>query len=255
MRSGFSLILALLLLVFIAAPAAALTSCSLSGNYAVSATILAGEVDYQFSGHFTFAPPNSCNEGMPGIVQIQAEYMPVGSTSPARIQTTVPYLVDQFGHVSIAEGALDGFLGGMAEGVANSFLWVAGPSFAQQGILLVGVATRGDLIGSAGPPGPQGPQGLQGLTGATGSQGPAGSTGPAGPQGATGPAGTTGATGPTGPQGPVGLTFRDAWVSTTAYVVSDAVTLWRRDVDGDREQHERHARLGCDEVVEAGGEG
>src|SRR5256885_3175559 len=31
-------------------------------------------------------------------------------------------------------------------------------------------------------------------------------------------------TGAAGPQGPAGLTFRDAWVSTTAYVVHDAVT-------------------------------
>jgi len=208
MRFRLSLIFSLLMLLMVAEPAAAFTSCALQGDYAVSASILARDVNLQLSGYFTFARPNSCNAGA-GIVQIEVEYMPVGSTSPARIQTTVPYFVDQFGHVSIAGGALDGFLGGMAEGVANSFVWVAGPSLAQQGILLAGVATRADLIGSAGPPGPQGPAGPTGATGATG------------PTGATG---ATGATGPTGPQGPAGLTFHDAWVNTTAYVVSAAVT-------------------------------
>ncbi len=45
-----------------------------------------------------------------------------------------------------------------------------------------------------------------------------------GTQGDTGATGATGATGPTGPTGPRGLTWRGAWVSTTAYATDDGVS-------------------------------
>ena len=58
------------------------------------------------------------------------------------------------------------------------------------------------VFNSTGPQGPPGPQGLEG------------------PQGPFGPMGPVG---PTGPQGPVGVNNRGAWVSTTAYNVTDSV--------------------------------
>ncbi|MGB9104952.1 MAG: DNRLRE domain-containing protein [Terriglobales bacterium] len=57
--------------------------------------------------------------------------------------------------------------------------------------------------GATGPIGPQGPQGVAGLTGLTGPTGP---------------------TGPQGPKGDLGLKFKGAWGSTSAYAVGDVVT-------------------------------
>ncbi len=63
-------------------------------------------------------------------------------------------------------------------------------------------------------------QGTPGVAGGTGPAGPIGVTGPAGPAGATG---STGATGATGAPGPQGVTFRQTWNGSTAYLIGDAV--------------------------------
>ena len=55
-----------------------------------------------------------------------------------------------------------------------------------------------------------------------GGVGPKGDQGNAGATGSTGPAGSTG---PTGPAGPTGITWRGPWLSTTNYVLRDAVSF------------------------------
>jgi hypothetical protein len=100
--------------------------------------------------------------------------------------------------------------------------------------LASGVAVSGPTgpAGATGATGTQGPIGLTGLTGATGATGatgPAGAQGIQGLTGATGAQGSIGLTGATGAQGPQGvagakgLTWRDAWSTSTSYVTDDAV--------------------------------
>lgn len=74
-----------------------------------------------------------------------------------------------------------------------------------------------------GPQGPAGPQGIQGIQGVQGIQGETGPQGPQGLKGDTGLQGPQGPQGEVGPIAPAGLTWREAWSNTTAYVANDAV--------------------------------
>jgi hypothetical protein len=92
------------------------------------------------------------------------------------------------------------------------------------------IGLRGPIgpIGPDGPEGPQGDQGLVGPAGPMGLEGPVGDVGPEGPAGTAGTPGPEGPEGPPGEQGPQGadgtsFVWRRNWVSTTNYVIRDAV--------------------------------
>ena len=115
-----------------------------------------------------------------------------------------------------------------ANGGANWDLLAQKGDVGPQGV----PGAKGDpgTTGATGPTGPQGPKGDPGANGATGPQGIPGVAGPKGDAGLTGATGTTGGTGPQGiqgaggPKGDTGIIWRGTWLSTSNYVVSDAVS-------------------------------
>jgi len=230
----------------LAAADGAITSCALEGLYVGSAAIDAPPTA-QFMGYFSFKPPSNCADGVSGTASIYGSLLQFGNPTPIPFEfANFPYHVNADGVLTMTfspELVVLGMLGHFSENLAESFIYAASEATTPV-IRFAGTAVRRDVVTTAGydsendpgtTPGPQGPPGPPGVTGPQGPPGPngptgaAGAAGPAGPQGLqgdsgpAGPQGPAGPTGATGPQGPVGMTFQNAWVNTTAYVVNDVV--------------------------------
>ncbi len=163
------------------------TTCTVTGEYAMAATLLNAPGPGPATGTLVFTPPGTCTAGAVGSVTLALNIttafgvVPYAATLPYTVQNTV---------VTIGGGLLIGSTSGTVGDVASTVQLTGGG-----GLLLAGSLAR-RTIDALGPPGPQGPAGPDG---ATGPAGPAGPTGPTGATGATGPTGATGATGPAGP--------------------------------------------------------
>lgn len=219
-RSGS--IMLLLGALLLPGPAVAETnSCLLDGVYVLSGAVSAAPID-QVLGSLTFHSPAGCSGvGTVDVVDNMAALGEVGSI-PLHL-VGIQYVVESDHTVTIelAQGiVLQGRLGLIRGNLAHAITFVA-DAVASANVHFSGVATRVDADQLGGPQGPQGPPGPAIPPGIPGVPGPQGLPGPPGVQGPTGPAGPKGDPGPTGP---VGITFRDAWNTSTAYVVNDGVT-------------------------------
>jgi len=201
--------------LFLASPAdAQLTTCAVSGEYVIGATMLSSPGPGQIGGTFVFTPPATCVAGATGSVTLSV-YLTTPTSPTTILQATEPYeLIGD--RVMIGNGLLIAGVSGVSGGFVSSMA-VNGTGT----LVLAGTMVRrtiDELVGPPGPTGPTGPLGPTGPTGAastvpgpTGPTGAAGATGATGPTGAastvpgpTGPTGATGAAGPTGPTGPTG---------------------------------------------------
>lgn len=177
------------------------TSCLLTGEYVVAASVAEATGPAQMGGTFTFTPPSVCTPGAAGTVAIDVLWQPrVGPIGT--YQVTVPYSVNGT-LVSIGPNLVIGGLSGISNGLATSVSIIGGQAQTSLGTILAGTLVKrvSPAMGGTGPTGPTGPEGPMG---ATGDVGPAGVPGTTGAAGVTGPAGLAGATGSTGPAGPTG---------------------------------------------------
>ena len=199
---------------------AQVTTCAISGEFVLAATLVSPPGPGQVGGSLVFVPPPSCVPGAIGSVTINVRLTTPGNPTQI-LQTTEPYRLDGT-VVTIGNGLLYTGISGVSGGVVTSMALNGGAAN-----LVAGTMVRRTIDGVSGPAGPTGPTGSAGAPGATGPPGSSGPPGPAGPSGATGspgPPGPTGATGagvpgptgatgaastvpgPTGPTGPTGTT-------------------------------------------------
>jgi hypothetical protein len=199
-----------------AGPAQAqVTTCSVSGQYALTASLFYPDGPYQLGGVVQFTPPSTCAVDAVGTAEIDVVYTARAGGPYFSYRDTVPYRFDGT-LLRLNEGLAVGALSGIADGIANTIVIVAGESERSFGHALAGTMVRQITVGAPGPPGPAGPQGpvgpagpsgppgADGPPGPPGAIGPAGPPGPAGPSGAAGPPGPAGAAGPAGPPGAAG---------------------------------------------------
>lgn len=102
--------------------------------------------------------------------------------------------------------------------------WIVGASYLKDDAVAYQGSSYIAVTSTTATPGSTADWEVLARQGSQGTAGPAGQRGPAGSPGAAGSTGATGETGATGAQGPAGLTWTGAWSSTTAYVVTDAVS-------------------------------
>lgn len=146
MRSRVGVLLSLVLLLVLAGPAGAQTSCVLTGLYVMSSAVILPDSGAQLAGTLTFSPPGSCVSGASGTVAFDLEALLIGSSSPIALSGTLAYLVDATGGVTIGDQSapdLTGFVGNLADSVANSVVLVADAGMV--GLRIGGVAVRKDL--------------------------------------------------------------------------------------------------------------
>jgi len=196
---------------------AQVTTCAVSGQYAVTASLFYPDGPYQLGGIIAFSPPASCAVDAIGTARIDVVFAARNGGPYFSYRETVPYRFDGT-YLRLGNDLAVGALSGLADGVANAIVIVAGDQERAFGHALAGTMVRQTVAGSGtpgptgpagpvgpiGPPGVDGPPGPAGPTGAQGAAGPIGPTGPPGADGAVGPAGPTGAAGPVGPAGPAG---------------------------------------------------
>jgi hypothetical protein len=119
----------------------AITTCALTGVYALTAS-LGFQGAAQFSGQLAFTPPASCVAGASGTAQLQTSILLAGNPTPVPFTTSLPYSVDASGGVAIGPGLFRGSVGGVAgTGIANSLVFEADPALGP-GIRLAGTAVR-----------------------------------------------------------------------------------------------------------------
>jgi hypothetical protein len=126
----------------------AITTCALTGVYALTAS-LGFQGPAQFSGQLAFTPSASCVPGADGTAQLQLSILLAGNPTPLPFTTSLPYSVDASGGVLIGPGLFRGHVGGVAgTGIANSLVFEADPAIGP-GIRLAGTAARVDLAPDA----------------------------------------------------------------------------------------------------------
>jgi hypothetical protein len=191
------------------------TTCAVEGSYALTASLFYPDGPYQLGGVVVFTPPPICTVNAVGTAAIDVVYTARAGGPYISYRDTVPYRFDG-ALLYLNDGLAVGALSGIADGVANTIVIVAGSYERTVGHALAGTMVRQAAVGVQGPRGPAGPQGPPGPTGpqgqlgpmgppgTDGAPGPPGPAGPAGPQGAAGPQGPQGAPGPSGPVGPAG---------------------------------------------------
>ena len=202
---------------------AQVSTCDVSGEYLLAATLLSSPGPAQAGGTFIFTPPAGCGPGMAGTVAIDVAIR-TGNGVQQVYQSTESYRVDG-AVMTIGNGLIYAGVSGVVGNVPTAMPINGGGALLVAGTLLkrsyagangatgaTGATgpTGATGAGVEGPTGAAGPTGATGLAGATGPAGPTGATGAgvAGPTGAAGPAGATGtagAAGPTGPPGPTGI--------------------------------------------------
>ena len=197
---------ALVAFASIATPVQAqVTTCAVSGQYSVTASLFYPEGPYQLGGIVDFSPPASCAVNAIGTARIDVVFTARGGTPYFSYRETVPYRFDGT-FLQLGDDLAVGALSGLTDGIANAVVIVAGDQQFAFGRALAGTMVRQTMAGSGtpGPTGPAGPQGPVGPAGPSGSDGPTGPAGPVGPLGPTGPPGADGTVGPVGPAGAAG---------------------------------------------------
>jgi hypothetical protein len=129
----------------------ALTSCALSGVYALAAALSFDPSDGQFSGQFTFSPPGGCAPGAPGTVQLDLSVLFVGSATPIPFAGSFPYTVDAAGRLTIGSSLIAGQVGGVAADsvIANDVVFEADPGITPT-TRFAGTAVRVALAAPSG---------------------------------------------------------------------------------------------------------
>lgn len=182
-----------------------MTTCAVSGHYALTASLFYPDGPYQLGGVVVFTPPATCAVNAVGTADIDVVFAARAGGPYLAFRETVPYRFDGT-LLRLNEGLAVGALSGISEGIANAIVIIAGDDERALGHALAGTMVRQSSFGAAGPAGPPGPAGPAGPLGPPGAVGPAGADGPTGPIGPAGPAGPAGSPGPAGPVGATGAT-------------------------------------------------
>jgi hypothetical protein len=143
---------------------AQVTTCTVSGQYALTASLFYPEGPYQLGGVVVFTPPATCSINAVGTAVIDAVYAARSGGPYLSYRETVPYRFDgTFLHLN--EGLAIGALSGIADGVANAIVIIAGDDERSVGHALAGTMVRQAAFGAPGPQGPPAPPGLPARSG------------------------------------------------------------------------------------------
>jgi hypothetical protein len=123
---------------------AAITSCALTGTYALSAAATF-DAEAQLSGQFIFTPPGTCAADAVGTVHVNLAIVLAGAIGVTNFFGDFPYFVFAAGEVRIGTGLINGRIAGVAPiGIANALVFEASPVISPPTVRFAGTAVRVD---------------------------------------------------------------------------------------------------------------